>query len=206
MIGRGAPVPVYAAYAALAMILVVASFVDLAWKIIPQKLNVFGIALALTFSAAYPRMHALYLGYHAGGGRWTEAVSRWIAGVPPIDGLFASVAGMVAGVVVIVVVRYVGTLAFRREAMGLGDAKLMAVIGGFLGWRAIPLVFLVAALIGAVVGVMSYFKTRDREIPFGPFLALGALIVMLWGNQIVHWWVVGLMRLQEAPLIISFGL
>ena len=201
---RGAPVPVYLAYAALAMLLVVASFVDLKWKIIPQKLTVFGIVLALAVSAAYPRMHSLYVGFHPGGGRWTEAVSRWVAKVPPIDGLLASLGGMAAGAILIVAVRFVGTKVFRREAMGLGDAKLLAVIGGFLGWRAIPMVFLLAAFIGAVVGGVVYFKTRSREIPLGPFLALGALLVVLWGNQILNWWVVDLMQLREIA-VLSYG-
>lgn len=199
-----APAPVYLAYAALAMMLVVASFVDLAWKIIPRKLTTVGVVLALVASAAYPKIHALYLGARKGGGSWTEEVGRWVARVPPLDGLVASVAGMVAGVTLILVVRFLGTKLFRREAMGLGDAKLMAVVGGFLGWRAVPLVFLVAALVGAAVGVVSYFKTRDREIPLGPFLALGALVVMLWGNQLVHWWVVDLMRFENAPMILSY--
>ena len=205
VVRRGALVPLYLAYVSLAMMLVVATFVDLAWKIIPRRLTGFGAVLALAASAAYPRMHSLYLGAQPGGGRWVETVGRWVAAVPALDGLFASVAGMVAGVVLIVVVRWLGTAVFRREAMGLGDAKLMAVIGGFLGWRAIPVVFLVAAFVGAAVGVVSYFKTRDREIPLGPFLALGALVVMLWGNHLMQWWVVGLMHLDSAPQILSYG-
>lgn len=205
VVGRGAPFPVYLAYAALAMLLVVASFVDLSWRIIPHGLTVFGVILALVFSAAYPRMHSLYIGYHPGGGAWTEAVSRWVAKVPPLDGLMASLAGMMAGVIVILVVRFLGTVVFRREAMGLGDAKLMAVIGGFLGWRAIPLIFLVSACLGAVVGGGWYLKTRSREIPLGPFLALGTFLIMLWGNEIVHWWLTRVMVLGDLR-ILSYGL
>jgi len=205
VVRRGAPIAVYTAYVCLAMVLVVAAFVDLSWKIIPRKLSTFGIVLAVVFSASYPWMHSLYLGAHKGGGSWTETVSRWVAKVPPMDGVFASLAGMVAGVLLILIVRYLGTVVFRREAMGLGDAKLMAVIGGFLGWRAIPLVFLIAAFIGAAVGGLSYFRTHDREIPLGPFLALGALVVMLCGNEVVRWWFVGLMRLESAPTVLSYG-
>ena len=201
----GAPAPLYLAYTALAMILVVASFVDLAWKIIPQGLMVVGGVMALVASAAYPGIHALYIGYHPGGGAWGEAVSRWVAKAPPIDGILASIGGMVAGVVLILAVRFVGTKVFRREAMGLGDAKLLAVIGGFLGWRAAPMVFLVASCVGAVVGIVSYFKTRDREIPLGPFLSVGTVVVMLWGNAIMNWWVLGVMGLSHAPTIVSAG-
>ena len=200
-----APVPLFLAYAALAMILVVASFVDLEWKIIPRRLTIFGIVIALLVSAAYPRMHALYVGYHPGGGRVSETLSRWLAKLPPVDGVLASLAGMVAGAVVILVVRFLGTKVFRREAMGLGDAKLLAVVGGFLGWRAVPVVFLVASLVGAVVGLLSYFRTRNREIPLGPFLSLGTLVVMLWGNEIMRWWTVGVMGLTSSPMVVSPG-
>ena len=204
---HGASIAVYLAYVVLVMVLVVASFVDLAWKIIPRRLTVFGTIAALVFSAAYPQMHANYLGAQGGGGTWLDRLSQWVSQVPAIDGLMACVAGMVAGVLVILVVRWLGTLVFRREAMGLGDAKLMAVIGGFLGWKAIPLVFLAAAFVGAVIGIVSYLKTHDREIPLGPFLSLGAIVVMLWGNAIVNWWVGDLMRLElrESIRIISYG-
>ena len=195
VVQQGAPIGVYLAYASLGMVLVVATFVDLAWKIIPHKLTVAGAVLALCFSAACPYMHGLYIGAQPGGGSWVETVSRWVAAVPPIDGVFVSLGGMVMGAIVIIVVRWVGTKVFRREAMGLGDAKLLAVIGGFLGWKAVPVVFLLAAFIGAVVGILSYLKTRDREIPLGPFLAVAAILVLLWGNVIVDWWFRGLMRL-----------
>jgi len=204
---QGAPIAVYLAYALLGMMLIVATFVDLGWKIIPRRLTVFGTVAALVVSAVYPRLHANYLGAHPGGGAWVERVSRWVSQVVFLDGVMASVAGIIAGVLVILVVRFVGTKVFRREAMGLGDAKLMAVIGGFLGWKAIPIVFLAAAFVGAVVGILSYLKTREREIPLGPFLSVGAVIVMLCGNELVHWWVVDLMRLEPTtPMrIISYG-
>ena len=206
VVERGAPVPVYAAYVVLAMLLVVASFVDLKWKIIPRKVTVSGIVLALAFSTAYPRLHSAYIPKGGGPKSWMDAINLWGTRLEPVEGLLASLAGMAAGVIVILVVRFLGTAVFRREAMGLGDAKLMAVIGGFLGWRAIPLVFLLAACIGAVVGLVWYLKTRSREIPLGPFLALGALLVLLWGNEILNWWVVTVMRFGAELKILSYGL
>lgn len=199
--GHG-PMPLFFAYAALTMILVVATFADLDWKIIPRQLTVFGVILALIVSAAYPRLHALYIGEHPGGGAWLEAVGRWIAKVPPVDGVLASLGGMTAGVVLILVVRWLGTVVFRREAMGLGDAKLMAVIGGFLGWRAVPVVFLLAAFVGAVVGIASWLRTRDHEIPLGPFLSLGAVLVVLYGNELMAFWFTRLMHLGPPPEIV----
>ena len=202
----GIPVGQFVGYGLFVCILIVASLIDLRWKIIPNQLNVVGVILALLFSAIYPGMHAIYIGYHESGTGWLDAVSRWVAEHPILDSLMASVAGMVAGVIVIVVIRAIGTAVFRREAMGLGDAKLMAVMGGFLGWKAIPLTFLVAAFIGAAVGIISYLRTRDHEIPLGPFLSVAALVVLLWGNGMVEWWCKTIMYLDWAPRVISIGM
>ena len=56
-----------------------------------------------------------------------------------------------------------------------------------------------------MAGLLSYLRTRDHELPLGPFLSLGAVLVMLWGNQIVHFWVVELMGWSRAPVIITYG-
>lgn len=203
VIQSGAPLPLFLAYATLTMILVVATFTDLDWKIIPRTLTVFGVVVGLVFSAAWPKLHALYLGARPGGGRFMEQIGRFVAQIPPLDGLFAALGGLTAGVLLILVVRWLGSVVFRREAMGLGDAKLMAVIGAFLGWKAIPVVFLVAAFVGAVVGIASWFRTREREMPLGPFLSLGALVVMLHGNALIRFWCVDVMHLESAPSILS---
>jgi len=78
----------------------------------------------------------------------------------------------------------IGKILFRREAMGLGDVKFMAALGGLLGWKPIILVFFLAAIIGAVVGVAHLLRTRDHHMPFGPFLSLGALITLHGGDRI----------------------
>lgn len=81
--------------------------------------------------------------------------------------------------------------AFRlltgKEGMGYGDFKLFACIGAWLGWQALPLVILLAAVCGTVVGVaMILLKRQDRSqpIPFGPFLCAAGLVAMMWGPQI----------------------
>ena len=78
------------------------------------------------------------------------------------------------------------------DGMGMGDVKLLAMIGAFLGWQAVlPVVFL-GSVAGTIVGVpFMLLKGKDGKlaIPFGPFLSLGALIYLFWWSQIFNWYV-----------------
>ena len=84
-------------------------------------------------------------------------------------------------------VRAVGSILYKQEAMGLGDVKLMAVLGAFLGWKGILLTFLLGCLAGAVFGA-GYFLVKRRlrgvQVPFGPFLALGAMLVIFFTPEV----------------------
>ena len=78
-----------------------------------------------------------------------------------------------------------------RGGMGGGDIKLIAMIGAFLGWRAVLVTILLGALSGAIVGVALILlkqKRRKDPVPFGPFLALGALLAMVWGEELLAWY------------------
>ncbi len=80
---------------------------------------------------------------------------------------------------------------FKREGMGGGDVKLLAMIGAFLGWKAIILTILLSSLIGSVIGIMvMLIKGKDFKyaIPFGPFLAIGAVISLVWGEELIAWY------------------
>lgn len=79
-----------------------------------------------------------------------------------------------------------------RGGMGGGDIKLIAMIGAFLGWRYTLLTIFLGALAGAIVGLsLMIFKGKGRKhpVPFGPFLALGAIASLLWGNDIIKWYI-----------------
>jgi leader peptidase (prepilin peptidase)/N-methyltransferase len=72
-----------------------------------------------------------------------------------------------------------------REAMGFGDVKFMACIGAFLGWQSILFVIFAGSVVGALAGIAGMFLARDRSgarLPFGPFLALGALLWLFGGR------------------------
>ena len=86
-------------------------------------------------------------------------------------------------------------LQIPREAMGRGDLKFLAAIGAFLGWRAVLCSIFAGSLAGSVVGLTSLLLGRrewSAKIPFGPYLALGALVWMFFGERLVAWYV-GLM-------------
>jgi leader peptidase (prepilin peptidase)/N-methyltransferase len=86
----------------------------------------------------------------------------------------------------------------KREGIGLGDVKLAAMIGAFLGWKAILVVFVFSSFIGSVVGIgmMIFFKRGLRsQIPFGPFLSLGSVIFLFWGNRALNLYFHGIHRI-----------
>jgi leader peptidase (prepilin peptidase)/N-methyltransferase len=84
-----------------------------------------------------------------------------------------------------------GELLLKKESMGGGDVKLAAMLGAFLGWQMIVVALFVAFLTGAVVGIAVMALSRDdwdHAIPFGPFIALGAMIAILWGGPVLAWY------------------
>jgi leader peptidase (prepilin peptidase)/N-methyltransferase len=71
--------------------------------------------------------------------------------------------------------------------MGYGDFKLLAALGAWLGWQALPVIIILSSLVGAVTGIaLIFFKRQDQSqpIPFGPFLAAAGWLAMFWGKQI----------------------
>jgi leader peptidase (prepilin peptidase) / N-methyltransferase len=86
---------------------------------------------------------------------------------------------------------WVSPYVFGKEGMGGGDIKLLAMIGAFLGWKPTLLTIMVGALVGSVVGVgliTLKFMRRDQYVPFGPFLALGALVALFFHQDLIGWY------------------
>lgn len=94
-------------------------------------------------------------------------------------GLLSSLAGLAGGAGVTWGVRIMGSLALKREAMGFGDVTLMAAIGSFLGWQACLIIFFLAPCLGLAYGVARLILGLGRELPYGPFLCLAALVVVV---------------------------
>ena len=149
-------------YWLLAAALVVITFIDLDHQIIPDVISLPGIPIgfALTFFVA--------------GLSWRDSLLGVLVG----GGSLACVAGIYY-------------LLTRNEGMGMGDIKLLAMLGAFMGWKAILPTIFIGSLIGSLVGVPLMLIKRASgklAIPFGPFLSLGAIIYLLWGPDLISWY------------------
>ena len=152
--------------------LILGTFVDFEHLIIPDRVSLGGIVAGLLLSAGVPALH--------------QELS-------PLKSLLWSGVGAVVGWMLLWTLAVLGKIVFRKDAMGFGDVKLLSAIGAFLGWRAVLFTVMVSSLIGSVVGiglVMSRRKEMQSRIPYGPYLALAAVIWILWGptlwNGYIH--------------------
>jgi leader peptidase (prepilin peptidase)/N-methyltransferase len=99
--------------------------------------------------------------------------------------------GILAGGGSLFLVAYVYERITAREGMGGGDIKLLAMIGAWMGWEALPYIVLISASTGAVVGLVFILlsgKGYRTQIPFGPFLSLGALLFFFLGSEFKAWY------------------
>lgn len=116
----------------------------------------------------------------------------WLGLVANYFGLFtdleSAVLGAIGGYLSLWLVYHAFRLATGKEGMGYGDFKLLAALGAWLGWQALPMILLLASLVGAFVGIaLILLRGRDRNIPipFGPYLAAAGWLVLLWGDQLI---------------------
>jgi leader peptidase (prepilin peptidase)/N-methyltransferase len=155
------PTPAFGVYFIFLAGLVAVTFIDLDHKIIPDSMSLGGIPLG--FAASF------------------------VTGVGWQDSLIGIALG--GGSLLSVALAY--QFFTKREGMGMGDVKLLGAIGAFLGWKSILFTILVSSIAGAVVGLLAMKLQRaDRhlEVPFGPFLALGAVVYLFYGPQLIHWY------------------
>lgn len=98
-------------------------------------------------------------------------------------GLLTSLLGMAFGMGMIWSIRVIGRLALGKEAMGFGDVTLMAMIGAYVGWQACLPILAASALLALLVSVPMAFLKSDTVLPYGPYLSLGTVLVILFWNQ-----------------------
>jgi len=164
-------------------LLVVLVIVDARERILPDGVNFAGLGLGLAFS------------FVSGPG---DGTARWLANrlfaYPPPDavlGLVDAVLGATVGSGLLWVVAE-GYFRLRgREGMGLGDVKMMAMVGAFLGLKRTLLTILAGSLIGSIVGlaiIALWRKGSDYELPFGTFLGTAALLVLYFGGPLLDWY------------------
>ena len=169
--GLTAATAVYLLWAAMQ---VVGSFIDVDHTIIPDRITITG-------SVLFP---VLVLILDLTGHSDSLVVGDWR------DALFGAI--FASGFIYFI--RFIGTIAFGREAMGLGDVKLMAMNGALLGWWRSLFVIMglgpaLALLTLGIVWVISKKKMEKfGEIPFGPYLCLGSYVALFWGDALLTWW------------------
>jgi len=151
----------FAIYYAWACVLTVITFIDLDFQIIPDRLSIGGIIAGLVLVTWLP-----------------------VSYPQALLGL-----GLGAGLLIAVIYGYY--FLTRREGMGGGDVKLLGMIGVFTGWQGVLFTIFMGSLLGSLVGIpwaLSRKKGMQAAIPFGPFLALGALIYVFFGGMLIDWY------------------
>lgn len=144
--------------------MIVIFFIDLEFQIIPDKITLPGMVVGL-------------------------AVSLFVN--PP--GIVNALIGFAVGGGALLGVAYLGEWLFKKEAMGGGDIKMAAMMGAFVGWQKVLMIFLGGAVIGMIVSILWMLFSKkvrtERVIPFGPFLALAALLIVIYGDPILNYYI-----------------
>ncbi len=152
----------YLFYFAFLSSLIVITVIDLYHQIIPDVISLPGIAVGLIASFILPQLTFLN-----------------------------SLIGLLLGGGTLILVATFYHWLFKREGMGGGDIKLLAMIGAFLGWKAVVLTILLGSLVGSLIGVVVIMikgKNLKYAIPFGPFLSFGAALSLFYGENLIRWY------------------
>ncbi len=161
--------------------LIATFFIDLEHYIIPDELNLAGVLIGVTRDAL---------------GGFTHDPSWALARIPiPFSGEVMhaprSLMGAITCAALLYGIAWLGSVVFKKEAMGMGDVKLAAAFGANLTGGAVLIAFFVAVGLGAVIGLLlmaTGLRGRDDMVPFGPFLVTGALVALFWGAPLFHWY------------------
>ncbi|MEK7377169.1 MAG: prepilin peptidase [Candidatus Margulisiibacteriota bacterium] len=121
----------------------------------------------------------------------TCAAAGLVYGITVKNSLLFPLLGAAAGFLLTYIIYKAGSAVYKKEAMGGGDIKLAAATGTFLGWQGLLLSVYLAFFIAFIIllpALLTGFKKRHDLVPFGPALAAGALITLLWGSSIWNWY------------------
>ena len=159
-------------------LMIAGSLIDFDHKLLPDFVTVGGIALGV--------LHGLRKSVVASFG------CGWSLGA--MHPLLWSLSGLAFGFGLLWLIRFVGSKAFKREAMGMGDVFLMGAVGALFGPVAVLFTLIMSSLVGSIVGVSMIAMSKTRfgrfvEIPYGPYICMGCLAWMFYGPEIVGWYV-----------------
>lgn len=150
-------------YSVLSSTLIVIFFIDMEFQIIPDIFTIPGMVVGLAVSL-----------------------------LPDGIGIISSVIGFIVGGGVLYLVAVLGDKLFKKESMGGGDIKMAAMLGAFLGWQKVVLIFFGGSIIGLLISIIVICFSKkvrsSRVIPFGPFLAVAAFIAIVYGDSIIEFY------------------
>jgi leader peptidase (prepilin peptidase)/N-methyltransferase len=171
--------------------LVVITFIDLKHYIIPDEISIPGIFIGLALSLLPAHFAGHQLVISSAPHFLTNLLSGLLAKGSMLHTLSSSFLNSLIGCIVGGGMLYLAAgysrLVLKKEGMGGGDIKLLGMVGAFLGLKLALMTIVVGSVVGAAVGItliLLRLKTRDDYIPFGPYLALGAMLSVLYGNQL----------------------
>ena len=148
--------------------LLLGTFVDLDHYILPDRVTIGGMIIGLAMSPLVPALHQTTL---------------------PLTALLRALIGCAVGFGTLWLIATLGSLAFRKEAMGFGDVKLMGAVGAFLGWKAVIFTVVGSSLLGSIVGIVLILLGKRQlqgRIPYGPFIAAAAIVWIFWGPLLAN--------------------
>jgi len=157
--------PVGLIYVAFVCALIVVSFIDLEFQIIPDEISLGGLVVALVLSLLVPQLHG------------TDA---------RLVGVGRAVIGMLVGGGLLYGTGMLGDFLFKKESMGGGDIKLLAMAGAVLGWKAVLLTFFLAPILALPPGLVILLTKKEHVIPYGPFLSLALVVSLFFGALVLR--------------------
>ena len=165
----GHPLDYLLYFCLLVVPLVVISFIDLSHRVIPDVISIPGIFVGIGVRVVL----------EGSAGRYPQAALN-------------SVAGALLGGAMLFLVAFAYERIKKREGLGGGDIKLIAMLGAFFGWRAAIFILFMSSVLGSIVGALLILVLRrdmKYAIPFGPFLALAGIIYLFFGRYLINWYV-----------------
>lgn len=157
--------------------LIVATFVDIRHRIIPDEISIGGIIIGFILSAI-KGFNLKPLTFNS-------------------KPMFNSLWGIIIGAGIIYLTSFLFDLIYFKllkrppiqgetQSMGLGDVTLLAMIGAFLGWQKALLTFFIAPFFGIIIGIINLLIRKDHTLPYGPFLSLAAILSIFWADKIIR--------------------
>jgi len=207
----------YALHIAMICGLIVATFIDAELKIIPDGCTIPVLLLALIMSTGFGQIYIVPVWFQGfsevnairpTAPEWLQPVlfywdaQPFVESFPRLHGFLVSFVGCVVGAGAIWLVRIIGFWVLRQEAMGFGDVVLMGMIGSVIGWQPVMVVFFLAPMLAVVAAAAAWLTRRHREIPYGPWLSIAALLLLLFWK---HIWPFARPVFDLGPLLLLLG-